>query len=270
MLFHFGVWATPNAPGESHFRLGPFFEVRSSQGSLSRLALRPFFAWEADGTHQTHDKDFDFLWPLSHTSWRKEAFQSRVLLAFWRNEHGDGIEADDYMFTVPPLWVNGRDAGKNYFGAFPLYGRLPRFILLKDVQWAAFPLWFSYRTDSHQGVRRDYFVWPFFSLKHDKDKTRWALWPLYGTKKEKGYQARFILWPFWNDVTYTAPNHTGFCHRLWPLYSRVNTNTEQSFGLLPPFFNVSTTTRGAFRLHALPSPINLMHSLVIHYIGTKI
>lgn len=253
-FFHLVVMATPNAPGESHFRLGPFFEWRAREDETFRLAIRPFFAWEADATKKTKDKDLDIVWPLTHSSWRQKAFRSRVLLFFWQEEHGDGVEEDDFMFAMPPLWVNGRDAGKHYFGLFPLYGRLPRFILLKDFQWALFPLWLSYRTDGPRAIRRDYIVWPFFSLKHDPDQTRWSLWPLYGTKKEPGFQSRFVLWPFWNDYRFTRENHRGTGHMLWPIYSRINTNTEQGFGLLPPFFSVTTTTSGAFRLQA-PWPL---------------
>lgn len=247
------AWAAPDAPGEFRFRLGPFFEWNSQEGAATRLAVRPFFAWEKS-SFDSRDKDMEVLWPLSHFGWRGDEFHWRVGLSFWREEDVHERFSRDYSFITPPLWVNGRDDNRNYWGLFPVYGKMPKVFLVEEVQWALFPLWLRYRTGGSQGVWRDYFGWPFFSLKYDDDKTRWALWPLYGTKKERGFKARFVLWPFWNDRTFNARNHNGYGFMLWPLVERVNTDTEQSYGLLPPFFRYTETTSDAMLLRC-PWPL---------------
>ncbi len=254
-ICHWG-WGTPNGEGEAHFRLGPFFEWGSRDGEgMTRLAIRPFYAWEQSEVHP-EDKDMDVLWPLSHFAWRGDAFHWRVLMTFWRERDVTGRRSMDYSFTMPPVWVHGRYQEKNYWGLFPIYGRMPHFLFLEDVQWGMFPGWLRYKTGGSRGVYRDYFLWPFFSLKYDADKTRWALWPLYGTRHEPGYDARYVLWPFWNDRTFHSerPKHNGYAWMLWPLYERTVADTEQGWGVLPPFFRSTRTTDGAHLIRA-PWPL---------------
>lgn len=243
-----GLLATPSEEGSSHFRLGPFFEWRAVDGEMSTLAVRPFFAWEADREYQTQDADFDLLWPLSHSSWRGTAFQSRLLIALWQDEGGVGEDAGDYTFMIPPFWINGRERGELYMGCFPVAGYIPKLFMVEDLRWVAFPLWLHFRTGGSRATPRNYIVWPFFSLKHDDDATRWALWPIYGTKWEPGVHSRYICWPFWNDVTYDSEQTQGHAYMLWPLFEHVNTNREQTYGVLPPFFRISQTSQGAFNL----------------------
>lgn len=245
--------AAPDAPDEFRFRLGPFFEWNSKDGELTRFAIRPFYAWE-ESDFDARDKDMDVLWPLSHFGWRGDEFHWRVLMTFWQEADVTERRSRDYSLAIPPFWVNGRDQDENYWGLFPVYGHMPKAFFVEDIRWAMFPLWLRYRTGGSRGIKRDYFVWPFFSLKYDEDKTRWALWPLYGMKKEPDFESRFVLWPIWNDRTFTAPNHQGTGVMLWPLFERVNTNTEQSYGLLPPFFRYTSTTSDA-RLLRCPWPL---------------
>lgn len=246
--------ATPNAEGKAHFRLGPIFEWRSVKGESSFLAVRPFFSWETDKERQTQDTDVDFLWPLTHTSWRGSSFQTRWLIAFWHSENGVGEEADDYVFTIPPIWINGRQRGESYVGCFPIAGYVPRLLMIEDIRWVAFPLWLNFRTGGARAAQRNYFIWPFFSLKHDADQTRVGCWPFFGTKWEPGVHSRYILWPFWNDVTYDSKEKQGAAYMLWPLFEVVNTNNETTVGVLPPFFRYSTTTNGIFNLRC-PWPL---------------
>lgn len=253
LLLHGMLLAAPDAPGEFRLRLGPFFEWNSQDGELTKFAIRPLFAWEASD-FDARDKDMDIVWPLSHFAWRGPAFSWRVLMSFWREDDIHNRLSRDYSFTSPPFWINGRDEGESYWGLFPIYGRVPKLFLVEDLQWGMFPFWLRYRTGGSKGVWRDYFGWPFFSLKYDEDKTRWALWPLYGTKKERDFEARFALWPIYNDRTFTLPNHQGTAVMVWPLFERVDTNTEQGFGLLPPFFRYTTTTSGATLLRC-PWPL---------------
>lgn len=248
------VVGTPDQEGESHFRLGPFFEWRAEEGETSFLALRPFVSWEADTREASKDMDFDVLWPLTHASWRGDSFQSRVLIALWHEENGVGIEDDDYVFIIPPVWINGRQNGESYMGCFPLAGYVPKILMIEDVHWVAFPLWLNFRTGGSRATPRNYFLWPFFSLKHDDDQTRWGLWPIYGTKWEPGVHSRYILWPFWNDVTYDSETKQGSAYMLWPLFEYVDTNKESTVGVLPPFFRYTTMTNGTFNLRC-PWPL---------------
>ncbi len=239
---------------EWKFRLGPFFEYRSHNEEMSYFAIRPFYAWEAQQPEK-RDADMDVLWPLSHFAWRDKGFQWRLLMTFWKDNDRENPDSD-WFFTIPPLWVNGHDADKadTYWGLFPLYGRMPRLILVEDVKWILFPLYLNYRTGGSQGKERSYYLWPFISSKEDPDTTRWAFWPFYGIKRERGFDSQFVLWPLWNDYTYHAPNHNGTGWMLWPLMSRVDTDTEQGWGFLPPFFSYTKTTSGAERLLA-PWPL---------------
>lgn len=246
-------FASSGAEEPCRFRLGPFFEWGSKDGDLTRFAIRPFFAWETSGWDQ-RDRDMDVLWPLSHFGWRGDEYHWRVLMTFWQEADRTDRTSRDYSFVLPPVWVNGRDEEKNYWGLFPIWGSMPKAFFVEDIRWALFPFWLRYRTGGSRAVPRDYILWPFFSLKHDPDKTRWSLWPLYGTKHEPDEDSRFILWPFWNDRTFHRHNHTGTGWMLWPLAERVNTDTEQTYGLLPPFFRYTETTSGA-RLLRAPWPL---------------
>lgn len=243
------AWGMPAAAardGDGRFRLGPFFEWRDDGESMTYLAVRPFFAWQA-GAVAPEDRDMEVVWPLSHFGWRHgDAFHWRVIMSFWRD--ADRRRPDsDWEFSLPPLWVNGHDrtAGGGYWGLFPVYGRVPRLFMLEDFRWALFPAYLSYRTGGPRAVRRRYFLWPVVSAKYDPDKTRWAVWPIFGTKREPGMWARFVLWPFWNDYTFDDDRHNGTGWMLWPLMSRIDTDTEQSVGILPPFFSYTETTSGA-------------------------
>ncbi len=248
------VWATPDAEGAFRLRVGPFFEYGSREGrGMTRLAVRPFFAWEEDRRNPP-DRDMEVVWPLSHFGWRGDAFHWRVVMTFWNDEDRTDRLTRDYSLAIPPLWVNGRDGEDAYWGLFPIWGRMPKFLLLEDFRWRLFPLWLSYRTGGTQGVGRTYVLWPFFSLKHDDDAARWGLWPLYGTKRERERDSRYVLWPFWNDQTFHAPNHNGGAWMLWPLAERIDADTEQGWGLLPPLFRWSETTDGAFLLRC-PWPL---------------
>lgn len=248
------AWATPDAEGAFRLRVGPFFEYGSREGrGMTRLAVRPFFAWEEDRRNPP-DRDMEVVWPLSHFGWRGDAFHWRVVMTFWNDEDRTDRLTRDYSFAIPPLWVNGRDGEDAYWGLFPIWGRMPKFLLLEDFRWRLFPLWLSYRTGGTQGVGRTYVLWPFFSLKHDDDAARWGLWPLYGTKRERARDSRYVLWPFWNDQTFHAPNHNGGAWMLWPIAERIDADTEQGWGLLPPLFRWSETTDGAFLLRC-PWPL---------------
>ena len=248
------AWATPDAEGAFRLRVGPFFEYGSREGrGMTRLAVRPFFAWEEDRRNPP-DRDMEVVWPLSHFGWRGDAFHWRVVMTFWNDEDRTDRLTRDYSLAIPPLWVNGRDGEDAYWGLFPIWGRMPKFLLLEDFRWRLFPLWLSYRTGGTQGVGRTYVLWPFFSLKHDDDAARWGLWPLYGTKRERERDSRYVLWPFWNDQTFHAPNHNGGAWMLWPLAERIDADTEQGWGLLPPLFRWSETTDGAFLLRC-PWPL---------------
>ncbi len=248
------AWATPDAEGAFRLRVGPFFEYGSREGrGMTRLAVRPFFAWEEDRRNPP-DRDMEVVWPLSHFGWRGDAFHWRVVMTFWNDEDRTDRLTRDYSLAILPLWVNGRDGEDAYWGLFPIWGRMPKFLLLEDFRWRLFPLWLSYRTGGTQGVGRTYVLWPFFSLKHDDDAARWGLWPLYGTKRERARDSRYVLWPFWNDQTFHAPNHNGGAWMLWPLAERIDADTEQGWGLLPPLFRWSETTDGAFLLRC-PWPL---------------
>lgn len=239
--------AAPDAPGEFRLRLGPIFEVNVNNSRLTKLAIRPLWAWE-ESTFDQRDKDMEILWPLSHFGWRRPAYHWRVLMTFWHEEDWTETRSRDYSLAIPPFWFHGRDEGKNYAGLFPIYGRMPKVFFVEDAQWAMFPFWLRYRTGGSQAIWRDYFLFPFFSLKYDDDKTRWSLWPIYGTKKEKDFKSFYLLWPIWNSYYFTAENHKGIGYMLWPLVEQVYTNSEKTFGLLPPLFRYTYTSSGAYNL----------------------
>jgi hypothetical protein len=232
--------------------------ARNARGT-SFFALRPFFSWEANPKEASRDIDMDVLWPLSHSAWRNRSFQSRFLIALWHEENGNGVEEDDYYFTLPPLWIHGRQEGKNYAGCFPIGGYIPKIFMIEDVRWALFPLWLNFRTGGSRATPRNYFLWPFFSLKHDADQTRWGFWPIYGTKWEPGVHSRYILWPFWTDATYDSKTKQGSAWMLWPLFESVQTNRESTVGVIPPFFRYTKTTNGTRNLR-MPWPLFELYS----------
>ena len=86
----------PDPAGTFRLRVGPFFEYGSREGvGMTRLAVRPFFAWERAARHPV-DRDLEVVWPLSHFGWRGDAFHWRVVMMFWNEEDRTGRASGDY------------------------------------------------------------------------------------------------------------------------------------------------------------------------------
>ena len=253
LLFLLPMTVAAEGAGETRFRLGPFFEWRSSEERMETFAIRPFFAWERSRIN-ARDTDMEVVWPLTHFGWRGDEYHSRWLIAFYEDRDVTDRTTSDWSFQLPPLWMNGTDKGNSYWGLFPIYGHVPRMLFLEDFQWTLFPLWLRYRTAGSRSIYREYILWPFFSLKHDPDVTRWGLWPLFGTKSEPDFDSFYVAWPFYQSYDYHRRNHNGTGWMLWPLWMRIDTDTEQGWGTLSPLFSYQTTTDGAMRLRA-PWPL---------------
>lgn len=249
---HTAWGALPLREGEFRFRLGPFFEYASENGTNTCFAIRPFFSRVHDP--RANRSITDVVWPLTHDIRTDTTVSGRVATVFYRSNTSDP-ERPDWTFSIPPFWVNGqgREDGKPYWGLFPIYGRIPRLVFIEDVRWTLFPLYLHYQTSAKIPIERDYILWPFFSLKHDEDVSRWGLWPIFGTKYEKDVSSRYAFWPIWTERIYHSEVKNGHAWMLFPLAQRIDADSEQGFGVLPPFFFYSRTTQGA-KLVRFPWP----------------
>lgn len=240
-------------PEAGRFRIGPFFERRTQGDETTFLALRPFFAWEYKP--ERDQRDFDLAWPLTTFGRRGETVRNRIITVFYNDLDRSDPESS-WSLSIPPIYQKGSARGDDYWALFPIYGRMPNFLIVNNLEFALFPFYLSYDVGGKKPIRRRYYLWPLFSLKDDPDHTRWSLWPLYGTKKEAEADSRFAFWPIWTEKIYhdQQRNKNGHAWMLFPLMARVDTDTEQSWSVIPPFFSRTTTARGATHLRC-PWPL---------------
>ncbi len=215
------------------FQVGPFYQQKPDY-----VAVRPFVACEGDAV--------DVLWPVftSHRDWWRFCY-----IVNWQNT-SRGVEAasdaDDFQFTILPIWFNGRSHGEGYWGLFPLWGHHPHIAMMWDVDFALWPLYTHYKMPRKREWMDTYSIlFPLFSWRTDGS---WSFWPLYGVNHQRESDHRYIAWPVATWASYRADRDTageGWSWMLWPLYGQVRREREAQDMFIPPFFSWARTSSRA-------------------------
>lgn len=183
------------------YSFDPANEVREIEG------LGPFFLWRKDPhrkqwgirplLNSTKDEAeslwrFEFLYPFGKFQ-VKEGEKKGYLapISLYREEEVDGGKKWDFQWF--PFFIGETKKGEDYFGIFPIFGRLLERYGKEEVQ---FYLWPLYSRSISEGVSTTNLLWPFFSFIEGEKKRGFRFWPIYGRREEVGVsQTEFFAWP---------------------------------------------------------------------------
>lgn len=199
------------------FQIGPFYQQKSDY-----VAVRPFVAVE--------EESVDVLWPVftSHRDWWR--------FCYLVNYQDNG--AEDYQFTILPVWFNGHANDESYWGLFPIWGHHPHLAMMWDVDFALWPLYTHYKMPRRREWMHTYSVlFPFFSWRTDGS---WSFWPVYGVNHQRESDHRYAVWPIVTWASYRQDRDTageGWSWMVWPLYGQVRRERERQDLFIPPFFS---------------------------------
>jgi len=225
---------------ERRYRLGPFFEYRTTYEGAAFWAIRPFFSRLVDPVCDTQVSDC--AWPLGTFHRDREQSWWRLALAYGSD---NDVRRDESAWKTAlfPIWFQGRSRqGEDYWAIFPLYGHLPHVLLMEDIDFFLFPLYLNYAVN---GVERDYYLWPVFSrMGHEPETKRAGIFPLYGQTLKRESRHLYAFWPFWTSAVYEGKRNPGYSWMLFPLAGQVNRDKEKQWLLVPPFISHAVTDGG--------------------------
>jgi len=217
--------------------IGPVFEGKELDDDALFRAIRPLFSAVYD--RDAVETDNHLLWPVG--SYRRHLSRAnwRCLLVFGSDSDTTDSHSRYHVWAFPVLFF-GRDRhDEDYFGLFPLGGKLKEFLGRDTIVFVLFPLYAYSRVND---VRTHDVLWPIFSRSKGKQLSRWRVFPFYGREDMPGRSEKhFIAWPFWSFARYHYPGSAGYAFVLFPLFGRVNLENQQSWMLLPPFFRWTRT-----------------------------
>ena len=234
------------SPHEGRVRVGPFAEFGRNADGVTVTAVRPFYS---EKRLDNGDAVTDYLAPLGFSLREGEARRGRVLNVSWhRSGTNETQQVASYGFWFAPFYTQGRTLeGKDYWALIPIYGEMPRFMMVEDVKFALFPLYTTYRNTF---VKRSFVLWPFFGWideeRREDEEKRHNFFPFYGTSRKGDWRTEYVMWPFWNSSRSVPsilegerlrePWEQGSRWMLFPVWGQTRTNRESQDMFLPPFF----------------------------------
>ncbi len=229
--------------------LGPIFSWRRSPVK-KEWGFRPLFFWVERSEESL--SQLEFLYPFgkirNEEGYTKGYFSPLSL--YWR-EQGEGRKKWDFHFF--PFFIGETEKGENYFGLFPIYGRLLERYGKHEIR---FLLWPIYGESSSEGFRTTHLLWPFFSFTQGEKKGGFHFWPFYGRKEEFGVtRKQFILWPFFiqqkKDMDTDDPMEEWM---VFPFYISKESKRFESKTFLWPFFSHARDRLTGFEQWDFPFP----------------
>ncbi len=232
--FDFGILGSRDTSlrGEKRLRLlGPFYESRIAQDGSTFRALRPFYSRRTDAA--TMASRSEFLWPLGVARERDNMRTVRFGTSIWMDFDTEKPESR-YRFWILPVLFMGRDIhGEEYFGLFPLGGRVNEILMMDETAFFLFPL---YSQNYRNGTMTRDFLWPFLSYMKGEDASRLTILPFYGRSVHKDRSMQeYVLWPLWTSYTYSRQSGEGFGFILFPLIGHLQEKGQESWLAFPPF-----------------------------------
>lgn len=218
--------------GEKRVRiLGPFYEERIATNGCVVKALRPLFARsvEADGS----DNRTDLLWPLAVASTRGREVASRFATMYY-TDFDKTNQKSRWRLWALPLLLMGRDAaGANYFGVFPLAGKVNEVLLFDRTEFFLFPLYARTFRGEEETTE---ILWPLISSTKAEGVVRGRLFPIYGRTVRPGVcESMFLFWPLLTWARYVRPGQAGGGFVFFPFIGRIYKADSKSWLLFPPF-----------------------------------
>ena len=237
------------APGTRTEIAGPFYYHQATD-SETTWAWPPFYSrYVNPGIESRED---DFLYPLcTYVSYGREyRWQFAELFNFGggaRPEQGDARR-----FTIYPFYFQQRstNASEDYTALVPFYGHIKDRLLIHDVYFVMFPLYFESR---NKGVVTDNYLFPIFARSQGDHLSGWKFWPLMGEEHKDithatngfgdvtlvpGHEKSFAFWPiYYESLTGLGTDNPERADGIFPIYGEARSPQRDATYWVWPFFS---------------------------------
>ena len=169
------------APGQTEFHVHPFYgQYRNYERAYHyHYFLYPIF--------YLHGTNYWQRWTFLHLAFGDDLY------------HVDKGRDSDYI--IPPVVMGkGKEHNENYFGIFPLWGKVYDLFGLEEVNYILFPIYLDY---SYKDYKAYSFIWPIFTFGSGDNRSDTVIFPFYSRRVYKNkYERNTILWPLfqWGSV----------------------------------------------------------------------
>jgi hypothetical protein len=230
--------------------LGPFFLWRKDS-TRSQWGIRPLLYWTEDEIEPL--MRLEFLYPFGKYQ-IKEGDKKGYLfpLSLYREEEFDGKKKWDFQFF--PFFMGETEKGRDYFGIFPIFGKLLDRYGKEEIR---FYFWPTYSESTSEGVRKINVLWPFFSFIEGEKKKGYRFWPIYGQREEVGISyTEFFLWPIFLKQRKGLDTDDPVEERMiFPFYVSKKSKSFESKTFLWPLFSHTIDRPTGFEQWDIPWPI---------------
>ena len=175
--------------------LGPFFHWKK-ESHQRQWGIRPLLYWTSDENESL--RRLEFLYPLGKYEEKEESSKGYLFpISIYKEQEFDGKRKLDFQFF--PFFIGETEKGEDYFGLFPLYGKLLDRYGKDEIRFTVWPL---YSETTSGGVRTINLLWPFFCFIEGEKEKGYRIWPFYGQREEFGVsKSEFALWPIFLTQT---------------------------------------------------------------------
>ncbi|MDD5009835.1 MAG: hypothetical protein PHU49_10985 [Syntrophorhabdaceae bacterium] len=215
----YALWPVSWEFNDEQWLLGPLVTYQSKEDE-AHVVLRPFLS--------SYDSDdggvYRYIYPLGKVSKEKSYF-----IPIYSSRRSE--KASDTAFTL--LFYGTSEKG-DYFGFFPLFGKMYNRFRKDELGFAAWPLYSYTRSE---GATKTNVVWPVFSF-YGGTEEGFKVWPLYGTRDQPGIgNQQFALWPFifWGEKNLDTDEPVDSFYFI-PFYMKSTTKNKAWYSVLWPFF----------------------------------
>lgn len=248
--------------------LGPllFHQVRQQD---TVAGLRPVYLRRS--FHES-DKQGDYLfYPLfSRVAWEDYTEWNFLLFGNYRRHQRQPDEEAQRQTTFFPFYFHGTGPREedNYFGLFPVAGRVPNQLFHREAAWVAFPLYTRLRSGE---VDTYYTPFPFVRTRRGPDTRGFEIWPLFGrtvTTNKRTHQ--YALWPLiYDQKTFRKEDGEiildGHSRGFLPFYSHHDDAKVKDRNWVWPFFGYTESLDPEFREVRYFWPFSVQRRGETHY-----
>ena len=218
------------------FNFGPFFRAGKRQSYINKEKIHQ--QWQLFGTisYELGDEFSrqELLWPLIIRQVHNNRLKSNYGPLFINDKDITDNHSERFTWLFPFIFWGKNSKKENYFGLFPLLGKIDNIVGYDSIEWFFFP--FYAKTQRH-GITSNHFLFPFTYWGSSKNETSFGIFPLYLFKKRKQYQSHSFLWPFihWGSEKKSESRWFSFL----PIYSQIRSPKYNFTSVFTPFFSHS-------------------------------